>query len=102
MWKYVIELGKTDEVIVHGEPIPTTTWTQVFANKKSVKQSEFYQAAVAGLKPELVFEVNSFEFDNHDKVRYPATDGKEYQIIRVYDRGEITELTVSSRVGSEV
>lgn len=95
----IIELGNISETIVSGEPIQTTTWRKVFASKKSVRQSEFYQAANAGLKPELVFEVRSIEFDNDEKVRF---DGKEYAIIRVYDTSDTTELTVSSHVGGEV
>lgn len=104
MWKDVIEIGNLTETIVKGEPIPSLVYHEVFANKKSVRQSEFYQAAIAGLKPELVFEVHSYEFDNDNdkKLRYPVgSTGKVYDIIRTYDRGEITELTVSSFVGGE-
>lgn len=99
MWKDVIELGNLVEVIEHGEPIQTMEYREIFANKKSVRQSEFYQAANVGLKPELVFEVNSFEFNNDEKVRY---NDKVYSIIRTYDKGEVTELTVTTFVGSEV
>lgn len=99
LWDELIELGNLTEVIEYGEPIQTFVWREVFANKKSVKQSEFYQAANVGLKPELVFEVHSFEFNNDEKVKY---NGKEYSIVRVYENGDITELTVTSHVGGEV
>lgn len=99
MWRDVIELGNLTETIVYNEPIKTIVWREVFANKKSIRQSEFYQAANVGLKPELIFEVHSFEFNNDEKVKY---DNKEYYIIRTYDKGEITELTVASFVGGEV
>lgn len=99
MWSDVIELGNTIEKIEHGEVIQNIEWRQVFANKKSIRQSEFYQAANVGLKPELLFEVYSFEFNNDEKVRF---NGKEYSIIRAYEKGEITELTVTSYVGGEV
>lgn len=99
MWKDVIDLGNLVETIEYGEPIQSMEWREVFANKKSVRQSEFYQAANVGLKPELVFEIRSIEFNNDEKVRY---GGKEYSIIRAYDKGEVAELTVSSRVGGEV
>jgi hypothetical protein len=103
MWKDVIDLGNMQETIVHGEPTQSLTWREAYANKKSVRQSEFYQAASAGLKPELLFEVRSGEFSNDEKIRYPSGEsGKEYSIIRTYDKGEITELTVSSRTGSEI
>ena len=99
MWRDVIDLGNLTETIVYGEPIQSMVYRQVFANKKSVRQSEFYQAANVGLKPELVFEVNSFEFSNDERIKY---NDKEYSIIRVYDKGETTELTVTTYVGSEV
>lgn len=103
MWKDVIEIGNLVERIEFGEPISSMEYREVYSNKKSVRQSEFYQAANSGLKPELVFEVNSFEFNNDEKVRFPiGPDGKVYTIIRTYDKGEITELTVSSFVGGEV
>jgi SPP1 family predicted phage head-tail adaptor len=99
MWSDVIELGNSIETIEHGEVIQGIVWKEVFANKKSIRQSEFYQAANVGLKPELLFEVYSFEFNNDEKVRF---NGKEYSIIRAYEKGEITELTVTSYVGGEV
>ena len=99
MWKELIKLGNLVETIEHGEPIQSYQWREVFANKKSVRQSEFYQAGTIGLRPELIFEVHSFEFENDEKVKY---NDKEYTIIRVFDKGEITELIVSSHVGSEV
>ena len=96
MWKDVIELGNMTEIIEYGEPIQSMVYREVFANKKSVRQSEFYQAAVAGLKPELLFEVRSIEYGSDKKLKY---NSKVYDIIRTYDKGEITELTVSSFVG---
>ncbi|MDD3173360.1 MAG: phage head closure protein [Herbinix sp.] len=100
MWKDVVEIGNMTESIVKGEPVQSMVYREVFANKKSVRQSEFYQASVAGLKPELVFEIRSYEYENDKKLRYPSgVNGKVYDIIRTYDRGEITELTVSSFVG---
>lgn len=100
MWNEIIELGNMQEDIVKGEPIQTLVYKELFANKKSVRQSEFYQAAVTGLKPELLFEIHTFEYNNEQKLRYPAgEDGKVYDIIRTYENGEITELTVSSFVG---
>jgi SPP1 family predicted phage head-tail adaptor len=100
MWKDTIDIGNMTETIIKGEPVQSMVYHEVFANKKSVRQSEFYQASIAGLKPELVFEIRSFEYNNDKKLRYPSGDtGIVYDIIRTYDRGEIIELTVSSFVG---
>lgn len=97
MWNEIIELGNMQEDIVKGEPIQTLVYKELYANKKSIRQSEYYQAAVTGLKPELVFEVHTFEYNNEQKLRYPAGEaGKVYDIIRTYENGEKMELTVSS------
>lgn len=99
MWRDVIELGNTVEEIEFGEVISSFKYRKVYANKKSVRQSEFYQGASTGLKPELLFEIRTVEFGNDEIVRF---NGKNYTIIRSFMNGDITELTVTSHVGSEV
>lgn len=99
MWRDVIELGVLEEFESFGEIIERFVYRKVYANKQSVRQSEFYQSASVGLKPELVFEIRSIEFSGAEKVRY---QGKEYAIIRTYDKGETVELTVSSFKGSDI
>ncbi len=99
MWRDVIELGNATETITNGEVIQTFTYRTVYANKKGVRLSEFYKAGNAGLKPELTFEVRSEEFNNDEKLKF---EDKEYSVIRKYDRGEITELTVEAYIGGEV
>lgn len=82
------EMG--DPIMVDGDP------RQVFANKRSIRQSEFYQAAMAGLRPEFMFEVRTAEYQGEPKLEY---DGKEYRIIRTYDKGgETTELVCAGLV----
>jgi len=66
---------------------------QVFANRRSVRQSEFYHAHMAGLMPEVMFEVRSFEYQGERALRY---QDKRYDIIRTYDRGEMTELVCAA------
>jgi SPP1 family predicted phage head-tail adaptor len=73
-----------------GDTIESKTEKEVFANKKSIRQSEFYQAMSTGLRPELMFEVRSIEYTGQPKLKY---ESKEYNIIREYSKnGEITEL----------
>ena len=79
-----------------GDMIETKVEKQVFANKKSIRQSEFYQAASTGLKPELMFEVRSIEYDRQPKLKH---DNKEYNIIREFTKnGEISELICEGMV----
>lgn len=99
MWRDVILLGNYVEKIEYGEVIRTIEYRKVYANKKSIRQSEFYQGASAGLKPELLFEIRAVEFNNDDIVKF---NDVEYTIIRTYKTGENMELTVSSHRGSEV
>ena len=98
-WGEVIELGQQKEQEIHHEIIKSWEYRQIFANKKSVRQSEFYQAATVGLRPEMVFEIHSEDFEGEERVRY---NGKEYVIIRVYEQssGQL-ELTVRSWTGSD-
>lgn len=79
-----------DPVLVDGEP------RRVYANRRSVRQSEFYQAMQTGLRPELMFEIRSAEYQGEPKLRYGDT---EYNIIRTYDKGEIMELVCGGLVG---
>ena len=80
-----------------GDMIETEKKTEVFANKKSIRQSEFYQSAATGLRPEIMFEVWSEEYSTQPKLRY---DNKLYIIIRAYDKGEITELVCQGLVNN--
>lgn len=99
MWREVILLGNSVETIEYGEVIRTVKYRKVYANKKSIRQSEFYQGASAGLKPELVFEIRSVEFDNDEIVKH---NEKEFTIVRTYETGENIELTVTTHRGSEI
>lgn len=57
-------------------------WSRIYAKKKSITQSEFYQAQAQGFKPELKFEINSFEYEENKKIRYK---GRIYKILRTYE-----------------
>jgi SPP1 family predicted phage head-tail adaptor len=73
-----------------GDPIETLTEKQVFANKKSIRQSEFYQAQATGLKPEIMFEIRVIDYSDEPRLKF---DSKYYNIIRTYSKnGEILEL----------
>lgn len=68
---------------------------KVYANKISVKRTEFYQAQAAGFKPEKCFEIHTIEFDedNHTHVKYK---GIVYKVLRSYEKdSEITEITLT-------
>lgn len=62
---------------------------ETFANKKSVRSAEFYQASAIGIGLEAMFEVRSLEYDGQTKLIY---NDKLYDVTRTYDKGEIIEL----------
>ena len=70
---------------------------QVYADKKSIRQNEFYQAQSTGLRPELMFIVRSSEYSGETRLSF---DNKKYEIIRTYDKdNEFTELICQGLVG---
>lgn len=76
-----------------GDPVTNSTPRQVFANKKSIRQTEFYQAMATGLKPELMFEIRNIEYAGESQLKH---EGKTYSIIRTYSKNdEILELICS-------
>ena len=97
MWRDVVQLVKLDYVVnEYGDQQYIKLITTVFANKKSVRQSEFYQALATGLKPEIMFEVRSLEYVGQENLVY---NNKEYVIIRTFSKNdEITELVCSGLV----
>jgi SPP1 family predicted phage head-tail adaptor len=86
---YLINL--VDEENELGDPIKVLIKNDfIFANKKSVRQSEFYQAAAVGLKPEITFEIHPYEYNGECMLEY---NGKTYNVIRTYEvTGEVMEL----------
>lgn len=84
------------------QQISTKTYKKIFAAKKSAKQSEFFNAAAKGLKPDKTFIVHTMDYNNQTILRYPTgEEGKIYSIYRTYDREDecLTELHCEVRVG---
>lgn len=79
-----------------GDVLPPALPRTVLAERKSIRQSEFYQAAAAGLRPERLFVVWSREYRGERLLEH---DGRRFTIIRSYDRGdERTELVCQGLV----
>lgn len=69
---------------------------KVYCNIKSIGQSEFYQAQVTGLKPEIKVEVKCCNIDN--TITHFKLKDKIYKILRTYKKEDIIELTLTSLV----
>ncbi|MGF9909406.1 phage head closure protein [Brevibacillus porteri] len=73
---------------IQTDPIETT----ILCGLKSVGRSEFYNAAAAGLRPEIVFVIHAYEYNDE---RLVVFEGARYRVIRTYATGfEELELTV--------
>lgn len=65
--------------------------TPIYCGLRSVGRSEFYNAAVTNLRPELVFVIHAYEYSNQKLVRF---EGVDYRVIRTYSTSfEELELT---------
>ena len=86
-----------DEV---GNQIPAETFTEVWAEVTGIRQSEFYNAAIAGLRPERTFVVWANEYSGQTKIE---ADGVKYKLIRAFNnpaKSEMMEL-VCERVTAD-
>ena len=82
-----------------GNAVDAETLTTVFADKQSIRQSEYYQAYATGLRPELMFVIRSVDYNNQPKLKW---NNKYYNIIRTFDKdGELIELICEGIVGTE-
>lgn len=66
-----------------GSQIKTPVKRQVFVDRKSVRQAEFYQAQANGLRPDYMFVMRRSEYLGEPHIEF---DGKIYDIIRVYEK----------------
>lgn len=82
-----------------GDTIETRVERQVFANKTSVKRSEFYQAQAVGLKPEIVLEVRLIDYEGEKKLSY---EGEEYNVIREYSKDTENIELICNRLNSNI
>ncbi len=85
---YLISVTVIEDEI--GNQIETPTERMVYANEFSVSSSEYYNAALTGLRPAKQFEIYSFEYQGEERLKH---DGVMYRIIRTEKRGEKTRIT---------
>lgn len=86
----------------YGDILEAPVDREVYARLQSIGQSEFYQAAASGFKPEVKFILADFlDYENEKYVLYQAygTDEPEtYSVIRTYRSGNQLELTCARGV----
>ncbi len=83
----LISITVTDDDI--GNQVETETTNEVWAEETGVRRSEFYNAAVAGLRPEKTFVVWANEYNGQTKIE---ADGVKYKLIRAYNNPSKSEM----------
>jgi len=92
-------IGVTQSENNIGDFIDTETVTTVFADKQSIRQSEFYQAFATGLRPEIMIVIRAVDYTEQPRLKY---NNKYYNIIRTFDKdGELIELICEGITGTE-
>ncbi len=76
---------------------PKVSYTEslFYCNEKSIGQSEFYQSASVGFKPEIKLEAKLIDLTDVTHIRYNDTI---YKILRTYKKEDIVELVLTSTV----
>ena len=85
-----------DDTDDNGDPKEVETGrSTIFADRKSVRQSEFYVAAQQQVNLNQMFIVRTADYNGERKLEY---DGKPYYVVRTYDKGdETTELICNDK-----
>lgn len=93
MYNEVIQLRSYTELVNDcGIPTRTTKDRTVFAQLRSIGQSEFYQAQADGLKPQLKFVLaDYYDYGDEKEVVY---NSKVYKVLRTYRDHNKIEITV--------
>ena len=84
----LIKKGKAEKD-EYGNVVFPEKRTTVFAEKKSVRQSEFCQAAAVGFKPEIMLEIYSFEYHGEELCEL---DGERFNIYRTFEKPKSDRL----------
>ena len=96
MYNEVIKLIAEEESIdEYGDTVVVPSERIVFAQLKSIGQSEFYQAQAVGIKPEIKFVISDYlDYQNEEILKYADIKGveNEYRIIRTYRQNNTLEL----------
>ena len=83
----LISITVTDDDI--GNQVEAETTNEVWAEETGIRQSEFYNAAVTGLKPEKTFIIWANEYSGQTKIE---AAGVKYKLIRAYNNPSKSEM----------
>ena len=97
MFDSVIKLMSESKVVdKYGDTIVEVTELSVFAELKSIGQSEFYQAQSLGLKPEIKFVLPDYlEYKGEKRIKFQGfgdAEEHEYTVLRTFRNSNMLEL----------
>lgn len=96
MFSEVLELvdliTSTDE---NGFEVNTEIKTEVFADKKSIRSSEFYESQKLGYKLSSMFVIKPYEYNNQEYIYY---ENQKYKVERTYEKDTENLEIVCSKV----
>lgn len=98
-WNKVIDLVRLENGCTE-EGAPTVVEvgrTSVYANSQHVGMEKWAAARSVGLHADAAIEIRSIDYDGEQVCEL---DGDAYDIERVYNRGEWTNLTLKKRLGT--
>jgi head-tail adaptor len=80
---YLLTATVTGDAV--GNQVEALVERKIYANEYSVSSSEFYNAALIGLKPSKAFEIYSYEYQDESRLKH---DDIIYKITRTQARGD--------------
>ena len=86
-----------------GNAIETPVEIDILCDMKSIRRTEFYNAAANGLKPEYILVVHPYEYNNETYIKFSedANPKKKYRIMKTYKKNfEELELTCEKVIGN--
>lgn len=69
--------------------------TEVFADKKSIRSSEFYEAQKLGYKLSAMFVIKPYDYNNQEYIYY---ENQKYKIERIYEKDSENLEIICSKV----
>lgn len=94
----IVLIRETKTVDSYGDWTTTEQRRRVYAEERSVNQSEFYQGFAVGFKPEIKFALTNFmDYQGEELVEYVPFMGDaekpvRLNILRTYNAGDVLEL----------
>lgn len=99
MFKEVITLiSNTFTIDELGQRIQTNSSRDVYANKKPIIQSEFFQAFQNGIKANHILVIRQADYNNELEIIF---NGMKLEVYRIFEKGENVELYCQRRLGND-